>query len=68
MSDRKWFKKKRFGWGWSPATWEGWLVVLLYTLAVTLVSILLPAQRGFLVMLLTALLIFICWLKGEKLF
>ncbi|EKD68271.1 MAG: hypothetical protein ACD_48C00001G0003 [uncultured bacterium] len=24
---RYWFKRKLFGWGWQPATWEGWLVL-----------------------------------------
>ena len=21
-----WFRPKRFGFGWTPATWEGWVV------------------------------------------
>lgn len=25
-----WFKRKRYGWGWTPATWQGWLTVLAY--------------------------------------
>jgi len=25
---RYWFKRKLFGWGWQPATWEGWLVII----------------------------------------
>ena len=25
-----WFKRKLFGWGWTPATWQGWLVTLIY--------------------------------------
>ncbi|PIR75110.1 MAG: hypothetical protein CO030_02415 [Candidatus Magasanikbacteria bacterium CG_4_9_14_0_2_um_filter_42_11] len=27
---RYWFKRKLFGWGWQPATWEGWLVLVAY--------------------------------------
>ena len=23
-----WFKRKRYGWGWVPVTWQGWLLVL----------------------------------------
>ncbi len=23
-----WFKRKLYGWGWTPVTWQGWLVVL----------------------------------------
>ena len=25
-----WFKKKLYGWGWTPATWKGWLVTIVY--------------------------------------
>lgn len=25
-----WFKRKRYGWGWTPCTWQGWLVVGIY--------------------------------------
>lgn len=25
-----WFKAKLFGWGWVPATWQGWLVIVIY--------------------------------------
>ena len=24
-----WFKRKLYGWGWTPATWQGWAVTLL---------------------------------------
>jgi len=27
---RYWFKRKLFGWGWQPATWEGWLVIVIF--------------------------------------
>ena len=23
-----WFKRKLFGWGWTPVTWQGWLVTV----------------------------------------
>lgn len=25
-----WFKAKTYGWGWTPCTWEGWLVTAIY--------------------------------------
>lgn len=74
-----WFKNKIYGWGWTPVTWQGWLVVLLYIASIiTLVSIREEAIPGnpdsgsnFLVLggpviVLTLLLIFICYKKGEK--
>jgi formate-dependent nitrite reductase membrane component NrfD len=27
-----WFKRRRYGWGWVPATWQGWLVIGLYVM------------------------------------
>lgn len=27
---RIWFKRKLYGWGWTPATWQGWVITLLY--------------------------------------
>lgn len=27
---RLWFKNKRYGWGWTPCTWEGWTVLAVY--------------------------------------
>lgn len=29
-----WFKRKPFGWGWTPVTWQGWLVTLIFVGAV----------------------------------
>ncbi|MCX6717702.1 MAG: hypothetical protein NTU76_03445 [Candidatus Taylorbacteria bacterium] len=23
-----WFKRKTYGWGWVPSSWEGWFVVI----------------------------------------
>lgn len=25
-----WFTRKSYGWGWVPATWQGWLVIAVY--------------------------------------
>lgn len=29
-----WFKAKQYGWGWQPATWQGWALLALYLLVV----------------------------------
>lgn len=39
-----WFRAKRYGWGWTPSTWQGWTVLVLY-LAVVLVAALIMATR-----------------------
>ncbi len=28
-----WFGPKRWGWGWSPASWQGWVVTLAFSVA-----------------------------------
>lgn len=35
MSRKKyWFKRRRYGWGWMPATWQGWSVLAIFALVV----------------------------------
>lgn len=29
-----WFRAKQYGWGWYPATWEGWAVMIGFILLV----------------------------------
>ena len=68
---KPWFRAKRFGWGWSwPLTWQGWLVLGTYCALVILSAALVPARQdsvtaGACVVLLTAILIAICWRTGE---
>lgn len=31
-----WFRAKRYGYGWVPCTWQGWLVVVVYIVLMTL--------------------------------
>lgn len=74
-----WFKRKIWGWGWTPATWQGWLATLLYVALVTFLIITreeaIPGNpdsgSNFLVfglplIVLTGLFIFILYKKGEK--
>ena len=34
-----WFGKKRFGYGYSPRTWQGWLITLAVPVIVVLVIV-----------------------------
>jgi len=70
-----WFKAKTYGYGWYPASWQGWGVMLLYFLAVILSAweILGGAETGttgvkhFLVrvLILSILLLYLSYKKGE---
>lgn len=33
-----WFKRKRFGWGYVPVTWQGWMLIAAYVLVITLAA------------------------------
>jgi len=68
-----WFKAKKYGFGWYPATWQGWLVLLLYTaILVSLIYIFESDIEKYLVIyilsvfVLSGLLIYICYKTGEK--
>jgi hypothetical protein len=71
-----WFKAKTYGWGWTPATWQGWLVLALYLVCVAYYAKDIGTQgwpvldrfASFSIGLfgLTALLIWVCYKKGEK--
>jgi hypothetical protein len=71
---RYWFPAKRYGWGWGfPATWQGWLVFAVFLLLVMAGFVLFRVFPGhgaltaylIYVVMLTVLLVGICWLKGE---
>jgi hypothetical protein len=66
-----WFPAKRYGWGWGPpSSWQGWVVLVSY-FALVLGGIPFIQARDaselyiLYVLLLTGVLIAICWLKGE---
>jgi hypothetical protein len=65
----RWFAMKRYGWGWTPCTWQGWLI-LCVSLAIFVVWILpLDAtswQFWTAVVVWSVALIGICALTGEK--
>jgi hypothetical protein len=73
MSDRKiWFPAKKYGWGWGPpCAWQGWVVLVGWLVLIEIGSFVLLHQRltgCFYIFLavMIALLLGICWAKGEK--
>ncbi len=67
-----WFKSKRYyGWGWYPARWQGWVVLLVWFVPIIwLVDQLERGMSGGLYVLLLALwvavLLAVCWRTGER--
>lgn len=39
-----WFRQKLYGWGWTPATWQGWLVTLVYIGLVIIFALTIDAE------------------------
>lgn len=76
MTQRYWFKAHKSGYGWHPATWEGWVVLVLYIAALVYSFIQIDSQShsvsdtliGFFpqFFLFTAILTVITYLKGES--
>jgi hypothetical protein len=66
-----WFPAKTYGWGWGPpATWQGWMVLAVYTVLMIAAGFLFPPatdHNAFFACaaILSALLVLVCWLTGE---
>ena len=73
---RYWFKAKLYGWGWTPATWQGWTVFFVFITLIALNAFRIESASGsskdvpidfiFETIGLALILIFICWKTGEK--
>lgn len=70
-----WFKAKLYGWGWVPVKWQGWVVILVYMVAVFSLALTVDENSSgkemvftfFLPLaILTLTLLRICYKKGEK--
>lgn len=64
-----WFKRKLYGWGWTPSTLEGWLVVLVWALLFASLMSKIDHEgfkNIFFVLIITGILIYVCYKKGEK--
>lgn len=77
MENKKlWFKAKMWGWGWTPISWEGWVITILYVIAIlqyawkadrwahsgsdALINFALPF------IVTTIFLLIICYARGER--
>lgn len=70
-----WFKRKLYGWGWTPVTWQGWIVIFVYVALVFLFASNIddtsPVREVIFTFILpvtalTIVLLRICYRKGEK--
>lgn len=69
-----WFKQRTYGWGWEPASWQGWLIVNSYVILTGIYPLFCFFNKielnvivfSSIIALLTFGLIIICFIKGEK--
>jgi uncharacterized membrane protein len=76
MRGKRWFKAKKYGWGWTPASWEGWLCLALLIVFVIwnffriddVSNSARDVLHGFIFesLLAALLLVIVCFIKGEK--
>jgi hypothetical protein len=71
MDAKYWFPAKRYGWGWGlPATWQGWFVLVVFVALVAGGAFVFRPKEHLAIYLsyvvvLSALLMGVCWLTGE---
>ena len=69
-----WFRRKRYGWGWYPVRWQGWLVILAFVAYAAAMPFLIgldvhPDRVWWFVGLVVVgvvALITVCWKTGES--
>jgi hypothetical protein len=76
-SSKLWFKARKYGWGWTPVTWQGWACIITYTVLCILAGVLLIPHFseelgvvyitafGLFIISLTSFLVGISYRKGE---
>ena len=64
-----WFRNKLYGWGWTPCTWQGWLVLLVWVIIFYFLVVRMEydwLKYYSLILFSVGVLIWICYKKGEK--
>jgi hypothetical protein len=66
-----WFKRKLYGWGWTPVKWQGWLVVII-SIAIAILGVWVgeiddaPGAAFLGILIMIALIFIFGYWKGEK--
>ena len=70
MSKKYWFKRKTYGYGWTPCTWEGWVFLAVataaYILPMTFWAKEYPVALIFYTFVWIGLLTLVSYLKGPR--
>ena len=60
-----WFKQKKYGYGVTPKTWEGWVTLIVFAL-ITISGALLITNSTFFYAFLTTIVLAVVWLSKTK--
>ena len=67
--EKKWFKRKLYGWGWTPCTWQGWVAILVWVV-LFIFGVAKMDHEWFknliVIFIMTGALIWLCYKKGER--
>lgn len=73
---KMWFKNRRYGYGWMPASWEGWFVFSIYAFFVLSISFSMSYFHRYTsgdwqtwsasIVIATGLLVIVARITGEK--
>ena len=62
-----WFKRRRYGLGWYPVTYQGWLAIAFYVTVVLVLTFTVDSSQALPVVgFATLLLVGLCYAKGPK--
>jgi len=68
-NNKIWFRRKLYGWGWTPVTWEGWLVIFVWAILFTSLVWKMDHEglkNTLFVFISIGALLYVCYKKGEK--
>ncbi len=68
-NNKIWFVRKTYGYGWTPSTWEGWLVIFLWLILFVPLTIMIEHNKILYlggIFIITGLLVYVAYKKGEK--
>jgi len=68
VAKKPWFGERKYGWGFRPITWQGWVSVLVLILAIALDAMYLTNTIFFIPVLIATVFIFliVSMLKSEN--
>jgi hypothetical protein len=76
QKQKLWFRAKRYGWGWYPSSWQGWVFLLAWVINFIFIISNIDkssenASKSFIqvfvsVLILVIILLFVCYAHGEK--